>query len=225
MVTSSEPPYSRSWSLSGLLRSVSHLIQFWIYSCPRVFPPDASADTSADTVLSITRESLWRLACRRPIVVSNFLHYRFSDEMTFENLVLIKLFPGRSIERVLFIVCIPGSCGLENGAPKGGHALLCRSGGPWCYSWALNMDFRSSNLGSTSDASFKHMTWHLLLYFPCTGQPNLGGFHHGPFAIDENLHAAGDTTFLFRLRQIAHRQFPSTEISCCHWSSGVQFHK
>lgn len=57
------------------------------------------------------------------------------------------------------------------------------------------MDFRSSNLGSNSNGSFKHMTWHLRLYFPCTKQLNLRGFHHGPFAIDKNLNAAGVMTF------------------------------
>ena len=63
-------------------------------------------------------------------------------------------FLGRSIEWVSSSFAFPAAVGFENGTPKGGHALLCRSGGPGCYGWALDMDFRSSNLGSTSDGSW-----------------------------------------------------------------------
>ena len=54
---------------------------------------------------------------------------RLSGEMIFGNLVLIKLFPGRGTEQVLFIICIP-VVGFENDILKGGHTLLCRNGGP-----------------------------------------------------------------------------------------------
>ena len=38
------------------------------------------------------------------------------------------------------------------------------------------MDFRSSNLGQTSNGSSKRVTWHLQLYFPYPEQPILSLF-------------------------------------------------
>ena len=49
-------------------------------------------------------------------------------------------------------------------------------GGPRCYGWALDMEFRSSNLGQTSNGSSKRVTWHLQLYFPYPEQPILSFF-------------------------------------------------